>query len=268
MQNRILLVRGNPSRSHQAVSGHQSAQGGNVATVTVCATAQHRQMLDQVLKLANVVPDVDLNVMTAQPDPRPADRRACCSNVGEVLDRVRPGAGDRPGRHHHRHGQRAGCLLPAHPSVACRGRPAQRRHLRAVAGGGEPQDHRHHRRPAFRAHGPGRGRAAGGERAGRADPRHRKHGGRRPSHSEENRRFRPAPRLPLGQHPPRPPQPARHPRHLPSPRELRRRYSRHRRRAADHPPARGRRHRASPASQSQRRRRSVRAPVGPSACRR
>ena len=32
--------------------------------VTVCATAQHRQMLDQVLKLAKVVPDFDLNVMT------------------------------------------------------------------------------------------------------------------------------------------------------------------------------------------------------------
>jgi UDP-N-acetylglucosamine 2-epimerase (non-hydrolysing) len=35
------------------------------ANVTVCATAQHRQLLDQVLKLANIVPDVDLNVMTA-----------------------------------------------------------------------------------------------------------------------------------------------------------------------------------------------------------
>src|ERR1700738_2861924 len=33
------------------------------ATVTVCATAQHRQLLDQVLKLVNIVPDIDLNVM-------------------------------------------------------------------------------------------------------------------------------------------------------------------------------------------------------------
>jgi len=31
--------------------------------VRVCATAQHRQMLDQVLKLFEIVPDVDLNLM-------------------------------------------------------------------------------------------------------------------------------------------------------------------------------------------------------------
>ena len=33
--------------------------------VTVCATAQHRELLDQVLKLADIVPDIDLNIMTA-----------------------------------------------------------------------------------------------------------------------------------------------------------------------------------------------------------
>lgn len=31
--------------------------------VVVCVTAQHRQMLDQVLKTFNVVPDYDLNIM-------------------------------------------------------------------------------------------------------------------------------------------------------------------------------------------------------------
>ena len=35
------------------------------SAVTVCATAQHRELLDQVLKLANIVPDFDLNIMTA-----------------------------------------------------------------------------------------------------------------------------------------------------------------------------------------------------------
>ena len=29
----------------------------------VCVTAQHRQMLDQVLNLFNIVPDYDLNIM-------------------------------------------------------------------------------------------------------------------------------------------------------------------------------------------------------------
>jgi UDP-N-acetylglucosamine 2-epimerase (non-hydrolysing) len=35
------------------------------AEVTVCATAQHRELLDQVLKLTKIVPEFDLNVMTA-----------------------------------------------------------------------------------------------------------------------------------------------------------------------------------------------------------
>ena len=32
----------------------------------VCVTAQHRQMLDQVLKVFDVVPDYDLNIMKNQ----------------------------------------------------------------------------------------------------------------------------------------------------------------------------------------------------------
>ena len=32
--------------------------------VTVCVTGQHRQMLDQVLEVFGVIPDVDLGVMT------------------------------------------------------------------------------------------------------------------------------------------------------------------------------------------------------------
>ena len=41
------------------------AEKGKDISITICATAQHRQLLDQVLKLAKVVPDFDLNVMTA-----------------------------------------------------------------------------------------------------------------------------------------------------------------------------------------------------------
>jgi len=32
-------------------------------TVQVCVTAQHRQMLDQVLELFEIVPDYDLEIM-------------------------------------------------------------------------------------------------------------------------------------------------------------------------------------------------------------
>ena len=37
-------------------------------TVQVCVTAQHREMLDQVLKLFNITPDVDLNLMQSGQD--------------------------------------------------------------------------------------------------------------------------------------------------------------------------------------------------------
>ncbi len=34
----------------------------------VCVTAQHREMLDQVLHIARITPDVDLDVMQKKPD--------------------------------------------------------------------------------------------------------------------------------------------------------------------------------------------------------
>lgn len=33
----------------------------------VCVTAQHREMLDQVLNLFSIVPDYDLNIMQPKP---------------------------------------------------------------------------------------------------------------------------------------------------------------------------------------------------------
>jgi UDP-N-acetylglucosamine 2-epimerase (non-hydrolysing) len=58
-------------------------------SVTVCATAQHRQLLDQVLELANIVPDVDLDVMTENQTLDQLSARLLVS-TGEVLDRFRP----------------------------------------------------------------------------------------------------------------------------------------------------------------------------------
>jgi UDP-N-acetylglucosamine 2-epimerase (non-hydrolysing) len=57
--------------------------------VTVCATAQHRHILDQVLNLAKIVPDIDLNVMTANQSLDQLSSRLI-QGVGEVLDRVKP----------------------------------------------------------------------------------------------------------------------------------------------------------------------------------
>src|ERR1700688_764395 len=38
-------------------------QAQDAIDVTVCVTAQHREMLDQVLKLVKIVPDIDLDLM-------------------------------------------------------------------------------------------------------------------------------------------------------------------------------------------------------------
>lgn len=57
--------------------------------VTVCATAQHRELLDQVLRLAEIVPDVDLDVMTANQTLDQLSARLLVG-IGEVLDQVCP----------------------------------------------------------------------------------------------------------------------------------------------------------------------------------
>jgi UDP-N-acetylglucosamine 2-epimerase (non-hydrolysing) len=55
----------------------------------VCISAQHRQMLDQVLDIAGIVPDHDLDVM--QPDQTlDALTARLLTGLGEVMDKVRP----------------------------------------------------------------------------------------------------------------------------------------------------------------------------------
>ena len=61
---------------------------GNVE-VKVCATGQHRQMLDQVLKLVEIEPDYDLNLMRATPTLTDLTNDIL-SAVGDVLSREQP----------------------------------------------------------------------------------------------------------------------------------------------------------------------------------
>jgi UDP-N-acetylglucosamine 2-epimerase (non-hydrolysing) len=57
--------------------------------VTVCVTAQHRQILDQVLQIANVVPDLDLDIM--QPNQTlPQVTSRILKGFDEVLQEVAP----------------------------------------------------------------------------------------------------------------------------------------------------------------------------------
>lgn len=57
--------------------------------VRVCVTAQHRQMLDQVLEIARIVPDVDLDVMT-QNQTLDALLARLVTGLGETFDREKP----------------------------------------------------------------------------------------------------------------------------------------------------------------------------------
>lgn len=57
--------------------------------VTVCVTGQHRQMLDQVLQVASIEPDVDLDVMRAN-QSLPEVTRRILGGLDEVLADVAP----------------------------------------------------------------------------------------------------------------------------------------------------------------------------------
>ena len=57
--------------------------------VTVCVTAQHRAMLDQVLAVANIKPDIDLDLMRPAQTLDELTSRSLVG-LGEVMDKVRP----------------------------------------------------------------------------------------------------------------------------------------------------------------------------------
>ncbi|SNS27632.1 non-hydrolyzing UDP-N-acetylglucosamine 2-epimerase [Sphingopyxis indica] len=57
--------------------------------VRVCVTAQHREMLDQVLQIARIVPDVDLDVMQAN-QTLDALLARLVTGLGETFDAERP----------------------------------------------------------------------------------------------------------------------------------------------------------------------------------
>jgi UDP-N-acetylglucosamine 2-epimerase (non-hydrolysing) len=89
VQKHFLILLGTRPEAIKLFPVINRLKGERDIAVTVCATAQHRQLLDQVLKLANVVPDFDLNVMTANQTLDHLTARLL-GHIGDVLDRVRP----------------------------------------------------------------------------------------------------------------------------------------------------------------------------------
>lgn len=69
MKKKIMLVFGTrPEAIKMAPLYHSLKAQKDVFQTVLCVTAQHRQMLDQVLKVFDMTPDIDLNLMTPGQD--------------------------------------------------------------------------------------------------------------------------------------------------------------------------------------------------------
>lgn len=60
---RILLCFGTRPEAIKMATLVHELKKNNYFEIKVCVTAQHRQMLDQVLDFFEIVPDYDLNLM-------------------------------------------------------------------------------------------------------------------------------------------------------------------------------------------------------------
>jgi len=86
---RILTVFGTRPEAIKLFPLVHALQGDARFTSRVCVTAQHRGMLDQVLEIAGLAPDHDLDLM--RPDQTlDALTAALLTGIGKVLDRERP----------------------------------------------------------------------------------------------------------------------------------------------------------------------------------
>jgi UDP-N-acetylglucosamine 2-epimerase (non-hydrolysing) len=89
MSLRVLSIFGTRPEAVKMAPVVQALAGTPQVESLVCVTAQHRQMLDQVLGLFNILPDVDLNLM--QPDQSLASLTAeIFIHLDPVLDQIKP----------------------------------------------------------------------------------------------------------------------------------------------------------------------------------
>lgn len=68
-KKKIMMAFGTrPEAIKMAPLYHALKTQPDVFNTVLCVTAQHRQMLDQVLKVFDIKPDIDLNLMTPGQD--------------------------------------------------------------------------------------------------------------------------------------------------------------------------------------------------------
>ena len=88
-RSRILVVFGTRPEAIKLFPVIHALRADSRFECVVCISAQHRQMLDQVLQIAGIVPDHDLDVM--QPDQTlDALTVRLLTGLGEVMDKVKP----------------------------------------------------------------------------------------------------------------------------------------------------------------------------------
>jgi UDP-N-acetylglucosamine 2-epimerase (non-hydrolysing) len=86
---RILLILGTRPEAIKLVPLIRDLRARDGMDVRVCVTAQHRDMLDQVLSVAEIVPDVDLDLMCPGQSLDSLGARLL-TGIGGVLDSERP----------------------------------------------------------------------------------------------------------------------------------------------------------------------------------
>ena len=89
MRKRILVLFGTRPEAIKLFPVIKRLKRERALEVVVCVTAQHREMLDQVLTLSDIKPDLDLNLMQANQSLEKLSARILVG-VGEVLDQIRP----------------------------------------------------------------------------------------------------------------------------------------------------------------------------------
>lgn len=86
---KVLVVFGTRPEAIKLFPVVQALQANGGLTVRTCVTAQHRGLLDQVLAIAGIVPDIDLDVMT--PGQSLDDLTArLLTGLGRVFDAEKP----------------------------------------------------------------------------------------------------------------------------------------------------------------------------------
>lgn len=85
----ILIVFGTRPEAIKMAPLVHALRATNGITVRVAVTAQHREMLDQVLQISGITPDIDLNLMAAGQSLDSLSTRII-SELGAALDSERP----------------------------------------------------------------------------------------------------------------------------------------------------------------------------------